>query len=309
MNSVNNNFKNNIFPFFKNTAFIVCIIIAASISVVTILASLYIDMQKNNNKVSEKAVVKDFELQKTLNDNNVKAASIKPENNKVSEAVYSVVYKNGKYSNEYMDKLTSVYNNNGINEVYLTFDDGPYLKITDKILDILSQNKIPATFFVLGLEAEKNKNLIKRMINEGHSIGNHTYTHIYKKIYSSTDNFMDEIKKSELVFKNILGKDFETKLVRMPGGSHPITRSPFKEELVKNGYGYIDWNCVSGDSGGKNLPYKTLISNIERTSYGKKDIVLLMHDTDTKITTMENLQSIIDYFKNKGYVFCALPMN
>ena len=109
--------------------------------------------------------------------------------------------------------------------VYLTFDDGPSETVTPKILDILKTENVKATFFVLGNSidsSEESKNILKREVSEGHSIGNHTYSHNYSYLYPNriinVENFMDDIEKANKSIKAVLGEDFVVRAIRFPGG-------------------------------------------------------------------------------------------
>ena len=210
-------------------------------------------------------------------------------------------------SNDFMDELSNNWNKDGVLRAYLTFDDGPSGEMTNKILDVLKSNNIKATFFVIGSNAKEFPSNITRIYNEGHVIGNHTYSHIYKNIYSSPDAFMNEIRKTQNVLKNILGENFNTRLVRFPGGSHEAAYLEYKNLLIKEGYGYVDWNVVSGDGEGADVSANKLIDNVIESSNGKKDLIILMHDAAEKTTTLETLQRIIDYIRGKGYLFNTLP--
>lgn len=190
--------------------------------------------------------------------------------------------------------------------VYLTFDDGPSNNITPQILDILKEYDVKATFFVIGNLAEKYPELIKRMYDEGHAIGNHTYSHNYKHIYKNTTNFIKELNTTQKVFKNILGEGYETKLVRFPGGSFGSKRAPFREAVVNNGYAYYDWNSLNGDAEGQNISKNRLIQRFKNTSNGQKKLVVLMHDMGTKKTTVEALPEMIGHLQQNGYEFDIL---
>lgn len=194
----------------------------------------------------------------------------------------------------------------GIKVAYLTFDDGPSNNITPQILDILKKYNIKATFFVIGGMAEKYPELIKRIYQEGHAIGNHTYSHNYKHIYKKIDNFIGELKITEKVFKNILGEDFETNLVRFPGGSFGSKRAPFRKAVIDSGYTYYDWNSLNGDAEGKSIPKSRLIQRFKNTAKGQRELIVLMHDIGTKKTTVEALPEIIEYLQQKGYEFDIL---
>lgn len=192
---------------------------------------------------------------------------------------------------------------------YLTFDDGPSKQITPAILDILANYDIKATFFVLGKMANINTDILKRIHDEGHSIGHHSYSHKYGYMYKNTDNFLSELKSTEKAFKNILGEDFETKLLRLPGGSFENYKQKFLKAATDLGYKNYNWNALNGDAEGKDLSKERLINRLKGTIKGKKEIIVLMHDTDSKKATVEALPEIIDYLIKEGYEFRALPQD
>ncbi|WP_128100256.1 polysaccharide deacetylase family protein [Paenibacillus sp. DCT19] len=108
-------------------------------------------------------------------------------------------------------------NNNQKKTVYLSFDDGPGVH-TREVLDILSKEEIPATFFVLGEQAQRNPELIRAIVEDGHAVGNHTFNHNYKQLYSDFKEFWKQIKQTEEVIYGITG--LRPNLVRAPGGSY-----------------------------------------------------------------------------------------
>jgi len=189
---------------------------------------------------------------------------------------------------------------------YLTFDDGPSKKITPAILDILKDYNIKATFFVIGKNAENNPEIIKRIFDEGHAIGNHSYSHKYKHIYKSIDNFLSELILTDKVLKNTLGQEFQTRLVRLPGGSSDKYKAKFVKAAEEEGYKNYDWNALNGDTEGSNLSKERLINRLKSTIKKQKELIVLMHDTDTKKTTMESLPQIIDHLIKEGYEFRVL---
>lgn len=192
---------------------------------------------------------------------------------------------------------------------YLTFDDGPSLKSTPQILDILKENNVPATFFVLGSMAERNPETLKRVHEEGHSIGHHSYSHNYNYIYGSPNNFMAELKKTDHLFKRILGEDFNTNLLRFPGGQFGAKKNEYARIANKEGYISHNWNALNGDSEGHNMSTNFLLNRLKSTVGNQKEVVILMHDTDAKATTVKSLQSSIDFLRNNGYEFRRLPQN
>lgn len=193
-----------------------------------------------------------------------------------------------------------------VKTAYLTFDDGPSPLVTPKILEILRQYDIKATFFVIGKMAEQNPELVHQIQEEGHLICNHTYSHNYKLIYSSPDNFMADVKKWEEVLKAILGEDFETNILRFPAGSFGKKLLPFRERVKEEGYISVDWNALNGDAEALHIPSDVLINRIKETTENKDNAVVLMHDSNTKDTTVEALPEIINYLMSEGYSFKTL---
>lgn len=149
-------------------------------------------------------------------------------------------------------------------EVFLTFDDGPTTNITPQILKILDDYNIKATFFVVGQNVEKHPELVREEKAKGHSIENHTYSHDYKYIYASTSNFIKDIEKNNQVLASVLG-EYNSKIIRFPGGSFGSKRSPFREAVKKAGYTYVDWNALNGDAEALNVPADKLLANIKST--------------------------------------------
>lgn len=197
---------------------------------------------------------------------------------------------------------------------YLTFDDGPSNHSTDKILDILKKNNIKATFFVLGSSIENNNKsteILKRIAKEGHAIGSHGYSHNYSKLYPNrvidVKAVIEDFEKNDILLKNILGKDFSTRLIRLPGGHSSWKGTEALDKVLnEKGIWQVDWNALNGDAEGIDFPKEVLLENLKET-VGDKDIaIILMHDTDNKKGTVEYLQSAIDYLKSQGFEFRTL---
>ena len=185
---------------------------------------------------------------------------------------------------------------------YLTFDDGPY-ELTYKVLDTLKANNVRATFFVLGKDGVEDR--YKRIVNEGHTLANHTYYHnIGSGLYSSVDSFISQVDKLENYLYDITG--YRTTLVRFPGGS--ATAKKIKDgivtELHNRGYRYVDWTSETGDGSSKKLAEKDTWAWYQDTTRDKNIIVLLMHDYN--YSTYNNLQRIIDDLKARGFIFLPL---
>ncbi|MFL0195164.1 polysaccharide deacetylase family protein [Clostridium sp. WILCCON 0269] len=197
------------------------------------------------------------------------------------------------------------YKSDGRKVVYLTFDDGPSANNTPKILSILKQYNVKATFFLIGKNAEKNRELVKEEVTEGNVVGNHTYSHNMNYIYSDPKVFMSDVDKCQEILKSILGNNYNLKLVRFPGGSFGKKLEPFREEAKRNGYQYVDWNDLTGDAEYNRVPVSHLIEEVER--YSNHDhLVVLMHDAAEKVTTVQALPQVIEYFKAQGYSFDTL---
>ncbi len=199
--------------------------------------------------------------------------------------------------------------------IYLTFDDGPSSDVTVEILDTLKENNIKATFFILDYTEDKIP-ILQRMIDEGHTIGIHGYSHEYNEIYTSEEAFMESINKLADKLKEDTG--YEAFCLRFPGGSsNTVSRhystgimSRLVELVEEEGWMYFDWNVSSGDAAGDGVPSETIISNVEsELDPDSNDNVVLMHDTSAKQTSADALQSIIDYGKENGYSFYPISRN
>ena len=197
---------------------------------------------------------------------------------------------------------------------YLTFDDGPSSISTNKILDILKKNDVKATFFLLGSSIDNtanSKESIKRIAREGHAIANHGYSHKYSILYPNgkvdVSAFMDDINRNNKLLKEILGKDFNTRLIRLPGGHSSWNGTKeLDKELENNKIYQVDWNVLNGDAEGGNKTKEQLIDRFKRTLGDQETAIILMHDSDNKLSTVESLQDIIDYLKLEGFEFRTL---
>lgn len=191
--------------------------------------------------------------------------------------------------------------------VFLTFDDGPS-PVTSKILDILKQENVKATFFILGSNVDSRKDVVKRMYEEGHYLANHGYSHTYSKIYSSPQSVLDEYNECNDKVKNAIEvPDYNSHLFRFPGGlaggKYASIKSQANELLEQNNIAHVDWNALNGDAETNNLSPEFEISRIHETTEGKNSIVVLMHDSPAKSVTADTLPQIIATLRDKGYEF------
>lgn len=189
--------------------------------------------------------------------------------------------------------------------IYLTFDDGPSPNVTPKILDILKKHRIKATFFVVGYQAEKYPNILKRMGDEGHAIANHSYSHNYNYLYSSPETLLEEINKTRDIIVSAAGESAYAGVLRFPGGAFSGQKEEFKEMLIQNQIPYCNWNCLNGDSESKDPIASDLILRAKRSAekVPGTSLVMLMHDAGAKTSTADALPDIIDHFKSEGYRF------
>lgn len=194
--------------------------------------------------------------------------------------------------------------------VFLTFDDGPSESVTPFILDLLKQENLKATFFVLGNNVSYYPEIVKREYEEGHFIGNHGTTHRYSEIYESVDTVLDEYNTANERIREAVGNPMYNSLVfRFPGGSfggyyHDL-KSEAKGVLREQGIGSVDWNALTNDSAGATT-MEEIMDTFYATVEDKSSIVILMHDASDKILTYEALPEIIKYFRENGYEFKSL---
>lgn len=191
--------------------------------------------------------------------------------------------------------------------IYLTLDDGPSTVVTNRILDILKKENVKATFFVVGYKIGGREDVIRRMYKEGHSIGLHTYSHHYKKIYSSEDAFIDEMDKTAVEIKRVLNID--PKAIRFPSGSKNHLTSSLLEKLHAKNYKIYDWNLSISDG----LDYSTSVSKLYKEATSKcinpNKIFLLTHCDQPNKNTYLALPKIIKYYKDLGYEFKPITDN
>jgi peptidoglycan/xylan/chitin deacetylase (PgdA/CDA1 family) len=187
---------------------------------------------------------------------------------------------------------------------YLTFDDGPSTKVTPKILNTLDEYNIKATFFVTGINAKAESDLLKQIYERGHVIANHSYSHNYNKLYSSTTAFIDEIEKTHSIIKKII-PSYSTKIFRFPGGSYG-KNTEFKIAIKNLNYVYYDWNALNGDTESYFISKDKLLARTKETVKSQSSVIILMHDTGVKTATADSLPSIIEFLVSSGYEFRTL---
>ncbi|QAA31602.1 polysaccharide deacetylase family protein [Clostridium manihotivorum] len=202
---------------------------------------------------------------------------------------------------------------------YLTFDDGPSTTVTPKILSTLKKYNINATFFLIGQNINQNpqsKELVNNIYNDGNSIGNHTYTHNLKKLYPNNridvDYFMGEVDKTNYTLREVLGNNFRTRLLRLPGGYmsrsyyHDPNLTELNKRLKEENLFSVDWNAYDFDAEGKKKNSKELLQMVKTSVGNNPKVIILMHDTYGKEETANALPDIIEYLRSKNYEFKTL---
>lgn len=193
------------------------------------------------------------------------------------------------------------------NVIYLTFDDGPSNR-TPEILDILREKNVKATFFVVGQSDEDRLQWMKQIVDEGHTIGMHTYTHQYKKIYASVEAYLEDMYA---IFTQIRETTGVTPTVfRFAGGSinnhnHGVYREIIAE-MLRRGFVPHDWNVASADASSTPISSAQVLYNVVSGAQRVKRGVVLMHDSEYKYTTVEALPSMIDQLQEMGFKLDSL---
>ena len=186
-------------------------------------------------------------------------------------------------------------------KVYLTFDDGPSAN-SDEILNILDDYNVKATFFVNGREDEHSLAVYKRIVDEGHTIAMHSYSHNYSELYASLDSFTADYERIHDLIYNTTGVD--CKLYRFPGGSSNqisnVNMSEYIQYLNDNNIQYLDWNVASGDATTQAYTSDDLVENVMKDVVKYKTSVVLMHDADNKDATVEALPRLIEQLQGIG---------
>lgn len=283
---------------------------------ITLLKDEIVKLQ-NERKSLEKKI---SSIEKEAEDLKKKVTEYEEELEAKDSKIRELEEKNSTYEEilKDMEEKLKLYGAAGVTDnknqkvAYLTFDDGPSIN-TDKVLDILKKYGIKATFFVVGKENMKDR--YKRILDEGHVIGNHTYSHEYGKIYSSVEAFFEDVDKLNSLLEEFTGQT--TEILRFPGGFHNTVSKAaggsdimqkIADEALKRGYKYFDWNVTSGDAtvAGGVLPKDTIVKNVLSTTRNRKNIIVLMHDTASKNTTVQALPDIIEGLAAQGYKFGVL---
>ena len=185
-----------------------------------------------------------------------------------------------------------------VRKVYLTFDDGPSSN-TDNILDILDTYGVKATFFVTGKEGAKAEASYRRIVEEGHTLGMHSYTHDYSVIYASEEAFMEDMEKLQRYLYDVTG--VQSTYIRFPGGSSNKVSDVDMRLLITDvheaGMEYFDWNVSSQDASSKPLTKVEILDNCLNSIERFQNCIILMHDAGSKDSTVEALPELIEHIQ------------
>ena len=204
-------------------------------------------------------------------------------------------------------------NLNGVGKViYLTFDDGPSSTITPSLLQILKEENVKATFFVINHSDSLNY-LIKQEYDEGHTVALHSDTHVYSYVYSSVDNYFNDLTSIQNKVSGIIG--IKPNIIRFPGGSSntvsrkysPGIMSILSKEVLNRGFIYFDWNVSSEDAGGARTASQVYNNVVNNLVY--KNNVVLLHDFESNYKILNAIRDIIQYGKSHGYIFKAITQD
>ena len=191
--------------------------------------------------------------------------------------------------------------------VYLTFDDAPGGDVTRKTLDILKDENVPATFFIIGNQIKGQEDIIIRMKDEGHSIGLHSFTHERSKLYSCTSGFINEMKQVQKALYDVTGENYY--ILRFPFGTNNSTYR-LTNEMVNavhsNNFKIYDWTQDTLDGANPNSSPDTILNRAIST---QDNVVVLMHNAHANKNTSQAIRGIIKYYKNQGYTFDKITVD
>jgi peptidoglycan/xylan/chitin deacetylase (PgdA/CDA1 family) len=188
---------------------------------------------------------------------------------------------------------------NSENKIYLTFDDGPTPEITEWVLDELKKHDAKATFFCIGHNIEKHPAIFEKVINEGHSIGNHTFNHL-NGWKNSDEKYLQNMNLCESSILDLKFKilNLQTKLFRPPYGKIKTSQS---KRLRQLGYKIIMWDVLSADFDTTITPERCLKNVLKNVCSGS---IIVFHDSVKAFPNLKyTLPKALKYWTEKGFVF------
>ena len=274
---------------------IVIWILTTSILTVTLFVKL-LHMEDRLDELAKSVI--SVEQEPTMENQQEKSAASPKENAETLDTV-----KNGAEEDNLLKEGQT-------QKVYLTFDDGPS-ESTARILDILKEKNVKATFFVIGQEDGESKELYQRIVAEGHTLGMHSFSHKYNVIYESLEAFSEDMAHLQSYLAEVTGVTPE--ILRFPGGSsNQVSNTDMKEFirfLKEKGITYYDWNVASGDATSHAYTPEELVQNVMNDVGRYETSIVLMHDSSAKSGTVEALAPMIDQLKEMGAELLPIDEN
>ncbi len=268
-------------------------ILATSLLSVTLLVKL-LHLEERLDELAESVI----SVEQVVENVNEKSAASPDGNTKTSDSVGS-----GAMLENALEEGES-------RKVYLTFDDGPS-ENTAKILDILKEKNVKATFFVIGQEDEESKELYQRIVAEGHTLGMHSFSHKYSVIYQSLEAFSEDMAHLQSYLSEVTGVTPE--ILRFPGGSSNQVSTTDMTEFIRflneKGITYYDWNVASGDATSQAYTPDELVQNVMNDVGRYETSIVLMHDASNKSGTVEALPVMIDKLQEMGAQLLPIDEN
>ena len=268
-------------------------ILGTSVLSVTLLVKL-LHLEERLDKLAESVI----SVKQVVENVNEKSAASPDGTAKTSDSV-----KNGTILENALEEGES-------RKVYLTFDDGPS-ENTAKILDILKEKNVKATFFVIGQEDEESKELYQRIVAEGHTLGMHSFSHKYSVIYQSLESFSEDMAHLQAYLSEVTGVTPE--ILRFPGGSSNQVSNTDMTEFIRflkeKGITYYDWNVASGDATSQAYTPDELVQNVMNDVGRYETSIVLMHDASNKSGTVEALPVMIDKLQELGAELLPIDEN
>lgn len=165
-----------------------------------------------------------------------------------------------------------------------------------------------ATFFVVGDQIDRYPETLQDIAARGHTIGVHSDSHDYRRIYQSVEAFLADLSGAAAKVEETTGR--QVQLLRLPGGSiNGYDQAIWEEllaELLRRGYVYHDWNVSAQDAVSTSVPAASIVETVQRQVAGHDYSVVLMHDAAGRRSTVEALKELIPLLKEQGYTFAAL---
>ena len=178
------------------------------------------------------------------------------------------------------------------------------------MLDILDKYDVKATFFVVGRD-ESYYDDYRDIVDRGHTLGLHSYTHDYDKIYGSLADFSEDIEELRNLLYDVTGVNCV--YYRFPGGSSNTVSRVDMNTLIDyvnaEGLIYYDWNALNNDAVCGSYTPEQLVDNIMKDALQHDDVVILMHDLESRHTTVESLPMLIERLRDDGYELLPIDEN